>query len=82
MRHFNLVEHQVAIVDAVVAELSTHISDSDAREGLVRLHVSDLDHEWLDTIIIAERDTARKNDSVIRLNAKSSRPELGSLDGR
>ena len=48
----------------------------------MRLHVSDLHYEWLNTIIISERDTAREYAGMIRLHTKTARPKFSRLNRR
>jgi len=73
-----MVEHQVPVVCAVVAEFLATVAHLYACERLVRLQVSDLHQERLHATVIALRVRLRKDDCVIRMPAQGARPELGS----
>ena len=58
-------ELEVAIVDAIVAQLGANVANFDPREWLVSVHVSDLNYERLDAIVILATDTAGKDDGMV-----------------
>ncbi len=77
-----LVEHQIAIVDGVVAELHANVSDLHTRARLMCLKASDGDDKRLNSIVCFQSYTAGKDDGMCSLNAKISWPEFCSLKGR
>ena len=46
----------------------------------MRLTIANLNNEGLDSVVVFEGDATREYDSVVRLQAESARPELGSFD--
>jgi len=43
---------KVAIVNAVVAELCTNVPYLNTGKRLVTIHISDLNYEWLDAVVL------------------------------
>ncbi len=76
-----MIEHQIAIIYGVVAELCANVSDLDARASLMCLKTSDRDDERLNSIVCLQSNTAGKDDGMCGLNAKISWPEFCSLKG-
>ena len=46
----------------------------------MRLTIANLNNEGLDSVVVLEGDATREHHSVVRLQAESARPELGSFD--
>ena len=78
----HVVEPQVAIVDAVVAELCADVANLDTWKRLVRFEVSDGHDEWLHTVVSLKSDAASEDDGVCCLYTEVTWPELGGLEGR
>ena len=72
-------ELQVAIVNAIVAELGADVTDLNAIERFVIVHVSDRHNKWLNTVIGLECDASGEDDTVSRLNAEITWPEFCGL---
>ena len=70
---------KVAIVDAVVAELCTNVSYLNTGKRLVTIHISDLNYEWLDAVVLLKWNAAGKDDSMVGLEAEGSWPELSGF---
>lgn len=77
--HAILIEHQVAIVNGVVAKFGADITNLNTCERLMRLETSNWYNEWLDTIISLERNAASKDDRMCGLDSKIAWPEFCSL---
>mmetsp|Transcript_27127 Transcript_27127/g.33700 ORF Transcript_27127/g.33700 Transcript_27127/m.33700 type:complete len:217 (-) Transcript_27127:600-1250(-) len=79
-RNAELVELQISIVDAIVAEFAADVTDLDTGQRLVSLKITDLNNERLHTIISTVRNAAAKDDGMSSLYTQVARPEFGSFN--
>ena len=78
MGNLDLVEEEESIVHAVVAKLRANITDVDALQWLVRLHVPDLADERMRSVALALDNELRHHHRVIRSPSKGANPPLRS----
>ena len=81
-RYLDVSEHEVPIVNTIVAELASNITHLHSRKGLMCLPVSDLENERLHAIVVFKRDAAAEHHTVVGLQAEGSGPEFSRLDSR
>ena len=78
----DVVKTEPAIVSVIKTKLGAEVSDLDSRHGEVVLESSYLDDERLHAVVLAVDSEPGEDDGVRRVQAQSSRPELGRLDVR
>jgi len=76
MGNLDLVEEEESIVHAVVTELRANITDVDALQWLVRLHVPDLTDERMWAVTLALDNELRHHHCMICSSSKGADPPL------
>ena len=75
-----MIVHQIAIINAVVSKLGSHIADLDAWKNLVRADISDRHNERLNPIVCIKSDASGKDDCMGSLDSKIAWPEFCGLE--
>lgn len=70
-----MVEHETSIVDAVHADLHTHVFDHDATAWL-HLIVTDAHNEGVNTLILAGNMSLSEHDGIVGVAGAIGNPEL------
>ena len=81
-RNSILIEHQVAIVNRVIAELSANITNGTPWECRMRLHVPNRHNKRLNAVVFTVCDATGVEKGRVSLPSEVSRPELGRLERR
>ena len=75
-RYAEMSKLEITVVNAVVAELGTDVTNFDSCEWLERLKVTDRHNVWLHAVITLASNAPSENDSVSRLNTEVAWPEF------
>jgi len=72
-------ESEPSVVHGLIADLVSHVTALDTVQLRVVFRTSDLDHKWLDSVVVFPNDAASEHESMRRMLTESARPRLGRL---